>query len=72
MVFILQLQSGGKVLINSDIRGGVGVFLGESSRKIQRGMKIGTWNDRSRYRAGSLKAAGRELGRYKLDVLGVQ
>jgi len=35
-------------------------------------MKLGTWNVRSIYRAGSLKAAARELGRYKLDVLGVQ
>ena len=35
-------------------------------------MKIGTWNVRSVYRAGSPKAAARELVRYKLDVVGVQ
>jgi len=35
-------------------------------------MKLATWNVRSLYRAGSLKAAARELGRYKLDVVGVQ
>ena len=35
-------------------------------------MKIGTWNVRSLYRAGSLKAGARELVRYKLDVVGVQ
>jgi len=35
-------------------------------------MKIGTWNVRSLYRAGSLKAAARELAIYKLDVMGVQ
>jgi len=35
-------------------------------------MKIGTWNVRSLYRARSLKAAARELARYKLDVVGVQ
>jgi len=35
-------------------------------------MKIGTWNVRSLYRAGSLKAAVRKLVRYKLDVVGVQ
>ena len=35
-------------------------------------MKIGTWNVRSLYRAGSLKAAARELARYKLDVVEVQ
>jgi len=34
-------------------------------------MKIGTWNVRSLYSTGSLKAAARELARYELDV-GVQ
>ena len=62
-------QSGGKLLPHSDLRGGV--FLGEASCRIQREMKLGTWNVRSLYRAGSLKAAVRELARYKLDV-GVQ
>ena len=33
------------------------MFLGEASRKIYREMKLGTWNVRSFYRAGSLKAA---------------
>ena len=37
------------------------MFLGEASRKIHREMKLGTWNIRSLYRAGSLKAAVREL-----------
>ena len=64
-------QSGGKLLPHSDLRGG-GVFLGEASRKIHREMKLGMWNVRSLYRAGSLKAAARELGRYNLDVVGVQ
>ena len=49
-----------------------GVFPGEASRRWQRGMKIGTWNVRNFYRAGFFKAAARELGRYKLDVVGVQ
>jgi len=35
-------------------------------------MKLSTWNVRSFYRACSLKAAARELARYKLDVVGVQ
>jgi len=35
-------------------------------------MKLGTWNVRRLYGAGSLKAAARELGRYKLDAVGVQ
>ena len=48
------------------------MFLGETSLSIQREMKIGTWNIRNLYREGSLKAAARELARYKLDVVGVQ
>ena len=63
-------QSGGKLLPISDLGGGV--FLGETSRCIQRDMKIGTWNVRSLCRAGSLEAAARELARYKLDIVGVQ
>ena len=70
MIPLETKQSGGKLLHHSDFRGGV--FLGESSRNIQRGMKLGTWNVMSLYRAGSLKAAARELGRYKLYVVGVQ
>jgi exonuclease III len=35
-------------------------------------MKFGTWNVRSLYTAGSLTAAARELGRCKLDLVGVQ
>ena len=52
-------QSGGKLLPHLVLRGEV--FLGEASRKIHREMKLGTWNVRSFYRAGSLKAAAREL-----------
>ena len=48
------------------------MFLGEASRRIQREMKVGTWNVRSLCRAGSLKAAAKELARYRLDVVGVQ
>ena len=65
-----KFQSGGKLLPHSDLRGGV--FLGEALRRIRRDIKFGTWNVRSLYRAGSLKAAARELARYKLDVVGVQ
>jgi len=35
-------------------------------------MRFGTWNVRSLYRAGSLRAAARELARYKLDLVVVQ
>jgi len=70
MLALETKQSGGKLLPHSDLRRGV--FPGETSRSRQRGMKIGTWNVRSLYRAGSLKAAARELVRYKSDVVGVQ
>ena len=70
MLALETKQSGRKLLHHSDLRGGV--FPGEASRSRQRGTKIGTWNIRSLYRAGSLKAAARELVRYKLDVVGVQ
>jgi len=35
-------------------------------------MRFGTWNVRSLYRTGSLTPAGRELARYKLDLVGAQ
>ena len=43
------------------------MFLGQISCSIQTEMKIGAWNIRSLYREGSLKAAARELARYKLE-----
>jgi exonuclease III len=35
-------------------------------------MRFGTWNVRSLYAAGSLKTVARELGKYMLDLVGVQ
>jgi exonuclease III len=35
-------------------------------------MRFGTWNVRNLYRSGSLKTVARELGKYKLDLMGVQ
>jgi exonuclease III len=35
-------------------------------------MRFGTWNVRSLYRPGSLKTVARELGKYKLDLVGIQ
>jgi hypothetical protein len=35
-------------------------------------MRYGTWSVRSLYRIGSLKTVARELGKYKLDLVGVQ
>ena len=65
-------QSGGKILHHSDLRGGV--FLEEATcvRQRKRDIKVGTWNVRSLYRAGSLMVAARELARYKLDIVGAQ
>jgi hypothetical protein len=50
------------------------VFLGEAScnKKRKTDILLGTWNVRSLYRAGSFRAAARELARYKVDVVGVQ
>jgi len=53
------------------------MFLEEAScsrqaRQQKKDLRLGTWNVRSLYRAGSLKAAARELARYKLDLVGVQ
>ena len=69
MLALETKQSGGKLLPQSDLQGGF--FPGETSRSIQREMKISTWNVRSLYRAGSFKAAAKELARYKLDIVGV-
>jgi hypothetical protein len=35
-------------------------------------MRFGTWTIRSMYRAGSLRAVGEEISKYKLDSVGVQ
>jgi hypothetical protein len=36
--------------------------------KQKMGMRFGTWNVRSMYRAGSLRAVGEEISKYKLDL----
>jgi exonuclease III len=35
-------------------------------------MRLGTWNVRSMYRAGSLRVAGEGISKYKFDLVGVQ
>jgi exonuclease III len=35
-------------------------------------MRFGTWNVRSIYRAGLLRAVAEEISKYKLDLVGVQ
>ena len=66
-----QKQSRGKLLQHTDLRGGGGVSRGGITQNTKE-VKLGTWNVRSLYRAGSLKAAARELARYQLDVVCVQ
>jgi hypothetical protein len=38
----------------------------------KRDMRFGTWNVWTLYGTGSLKTVIRELGKYKLDLVGVQ
>ena len=64
-----NFKHGSKLLPHSYLRGSVS---GEALREIRRDIKLRTWNVRILYRAGSLKAAARELARYKLDIVGVQ
>jgi len=47
------------------------VFLGEASRKIHREMKLGTWNVRSLYRAGSVRMDLQEVGCGYVDWIGL-
>jgi hypothetical protein len=35
-------------------------------------MRFGTWNVRSMYRAGSLRAVAEEISKYKLDLVRVE
>ena len=56
-------QSGGKILPHLDLRWGVFLVEASRNRKSKRDIMLGTWNVRGLYRAGSLKAAARELAR---------
>jgi hypothetical protein len=47
-------------------------YLDKRPRKKKMGMRFGTWNVRSMYRAGSLRAVAEEISIYKLDLVGVQ
>jgi exonuclease III len=35
-------------------------------------MRFGTWNVKSMYRSGSLRAVAEKISKYKLDLVGVQ
>jgi hypothetical protein len=46
-----------------------------SDKRLKRNkmdMRFGTWNFRNMYRAGSLRAVGEDISKYKLDLVGVQ
>jgi hypothetical protein len=42
------------------------------AKRRKMAIRFGTWNVRSLYRSGSLKTVARKLGKYKLDLVGVQ
>jgi hypothetical protein len=46
-------------------------FLDKRPKQKKMDMKYGTWNVRSMYRAGSLRAVAEEISKYKLDLVGV-
>jgi exonuclease III len=47
-------------------------FLDKRRKQKKMDMRFGTWNVRSMYRAGSLRAVAEEISKYKLDFVGVQ
>jgi hypothetical protein len=47
-------------------------FLDKRHKQKKMDMRFGTWNIRSMYRAGSLRAVAEEISKYKLDLVGVQ
>jgi exonuclease III len=46
--------------------------LDKRAKRKKMDMRFGTWNVRSMYRAGSLRAVAEEISKYKLDLVGVQ
>jgi exonuclease III len=51
---------------------GPGRILWQNDPCTEKWMRYGTWNIRSLYKIGSLKTVVRELGKYKLDLVGIQ
>jgi hypothetical protein len=47
-------------------------FLDKRSKRKKMDMRFGTWNVRSTYRAGSLRAVAEQISKYKLDLVAVQ
>jgi exonuclease III len=46
--------------------------LDKQPKPWNKDMRLGTWNVRSLYRAGSLVTVSKELSKYRLDLVGVQ
>jgi hypothetical protein len=46
--------------------------LDEQPKRKKMDMRFGTWNVRSMYRAGSLRAVVGGISKYQLDLVGVQ
>jgi len=78
----MECTSGGKLLLQSNLRGGV--FLGEKSgsrryskdykrkeKKEQHSHKIGTWNVRILILGGKLENLKKEMQKNEVYVLGV-
>jgi hypothetical protein len=65
-------ESGGKLLPHSFLQGWVFLWEASCKKERERDILLGTWNVRSLYMAGSLRAATSLLARYKVDVVVVQ
>jgi hypothetical protein len=50
----------------------LGQILWQNDPRAEKWIRFGTCNVRSLYRICSLKTVARELGKYKLDLVGVQ
>jgi hypothetical protein len=48
------------------------IYIYKRPKRKKMDMRFGTWNVRSMYRAGSLRAVVEEIKKYKLDLVGVQ
>jgi hypothetical protein len=46
--------------------------LDKRPKRKKMDMRFGTWNVRSMYRAGSLRAVAEVISKYNLDLVGVQ
>jgi hypothetical protein len=46
--------------------------LDKRPKRKKMDMRFGTWNDRTIYREGSLRAIVKEISKYNLDLVGVQ